>query len=477
LTAAAQARLRQLREQIDAALEDLVADMMAVATSERETAISEVRTAAQREADAALQQALEKARAQSEATLAERLAAVEAQAAEAQAADRRAEADAHAAQALEDSLAAERAHAATTLAETLAAERAQAESALAQSVAAERERAASALAEAEAQAAAELVEAHVRERQSDLACMERLLDAVRDLDLAASLSQVFDTLAAHAGAQITRVAVLVVREGELRGWKTSGFGPDAPDASSIALRVDSPTVIGRAAQRGETATTRDAAGEVAFEPLAFASLPDDRVGLAVPLRVGPRTVGVLYADEGGSGEPTVPSAWPEALEILARHAGRCLELQTLARAYALHTQQGSVVRGDMATSTPIARDVAAPMARELSTPAASPPSPAPEVATPAARPERAPQVSEGDASALRYARLLISEIKLYHEDAVNAGRRDANLLERLGPEISRARRLYEERVPADVRSRADHFGQELVRTLANGDPRLLGQAT
>jgi hypothetical protein len=86
-------------------------------------------------------------------------------------------------------------------------------------------------------------------------------------------------------------------------------------------------------------------------------------------------------------------------------------------------------------------------------------------------------VSEEDASALRYARLLISEIKLYQEDAVNNGRRDANLLERLGPEIARARRLYEERVPADVRSRADYFGQELVRTLANGDPRLLGQTT
>ncbi len=93
------------------------------------------------------------------------------------------------------------------------------------------------------------------------------------------------------------------------------------------------------------------------------------------------------------------------------------------------------------------------------------------------RPEPVPQESEEDASALRYARLLISEIKLYHEDAVDQGRRDANLLERLGAEIARARRLYEERVPPDVRSRGDHFGQELVRTLANGDPRLLGQVT
>ena len=400
LSSSAQARLQQLRDQIDSALQDLVADMLVLATSERDAAVSEVRTATQREGDA---------------------------------------------------LAAERAQAAATLAEV------------------------------QAKAAADLAEVRAGERQCDLECMERLLDAVRDLDAAASLSQVLDRLAEHAGAQITRVAVLVVRDGELRAWKTSGFGPDTPDAPAIALRLDAASVVGRAAQSGERATTHDEAGEGVPQALAFASLPDDRVGLAVPLRVGGRTVAVLYADEGASGEPTVPSAWPEALEILARHAGRCLELQTVTRAYALHAQQGSA-------GTPGAP--APPVARETSTAGSpvqdGPPSraaePPPESAArhdPASRvaPERAPQVSEEDASALRYARLLISEIKLYQEDAVNNGRRDANLFERLGPEIARARRLYEERVPADVRSRADYFGQELVRTLANGDPRLLGQTT
>jgi hypothetical protein len=33
--------------------------------------------------------------------------------------------------------------------------------------------------------------------------------------------------------------------------------------------------------------------------------------------------------------------------------------------------------------------------------------------------------------------------------------------------------LYEQRVPADVRQRADFFRDELVRTLADGDPSLL----
>ena len=80
---------------------------------------------------------------------------------------------------------------------------------------------------------------------------------------------------------------------------------------------------------------------------------------------------------------------------------------------------------------------------------------------------------DADSSAKRYAKLLVSEIKLYHEPAVVAGRRERDLAMRLGGEIARARVLYEQRVPQTVRSRTDYFRDELVRTLANGDATLL----
>ena len=54
-------------------------------------------------------------------------------------------------------------------------------------------------------------------------------------------------------------------------------------------------------------------------------------------------------------------------------------------------------------------------------------------------------------AAQRYARLLVSEIKLYHEADVVAGRRDRDLVRRLGGEIARARVLYDQRVPSAVR--------------------------
>ena len=78
-----------------------------------------------------------------------------------------------------------------------------------------------------------------------------------------------------------------------------------------------------------------------------------------------------------------------------------------------------------------------------------------------------------DEGARRYARLLISEIKLYHEADVLAGRRERDLASRLGDEITRARVLYEQRVPAHVRQSTDCFHDELVRTLADGDGALI----
>ena len=79
-----------------------------------------------------------------------------------------------------------------------------------------------------------------------------------------------------------------------------------------------------------------------------------------------------------------------------------------------------------------------------------------------------------EGGARRYARLLISEIKLYNEGAVRVGRQNRDLLERLKGEIDRARRLFEDRVPAA--SRHGHFDDELVRTLADGDASLLGRS-
>ena len=156
--------------------------------------------------------------------------------------------------------------------------------------------------------------------------------------------------------------------------------------------------------------------------------------LAVPIAMSGQVVAVLVASPGaeaGSGPPN-----RGAIEILARYAARCLEAITAFKAARALTERPGEPGGDGPAPSHDAR-------------------------------------AEEDAAARRFARLLVSEIKLYHEAAVVDGRRDRDLARRLGGEIARARVLYEQRVPPQVRQRADFFHDELVHTLANGDASLL----
>jgi hypothetical protein len=76
--------------------------------------------------------------------------------------------------------------------------------------------------------------------------------------------------------------------------------------------------------------------------------------------------------------------------------------------------------------------------------------------------------------ARRFARLLVSEIKLYNEQKVKEGRSQSNLYERLQEDIDRSRQMYDKRVAPPVAARHDYFHQELVNTLAEGDTSKLG---
>ncbi|MEO8190276.1 MAG: hypothetical protein ABI682_08015 [Acidobacteriota bacterium] len=76
--------------------------------------------------------------------------------------------------------------------------------------------------------------------------------------------------------------------------------------------------------------------------------------------------------------------------------------------------------------------------------------------------------------ARRFAKLLVSEIKLYNEKAVLEGRQHGDLYSRLREDIDRSRQMYDERIPEDVRSNSNFFYEELVRILAEGRPESLG---
>lgn len=76
--------------------------------------------------------------------------------------------------------------------------------------------------------------------------------------------------------------------------------------------------------------------------------------------------------------------------------------------------------------------------------------------------------------ARRFARLLVSEIKLYNEQKVKEGREAGDLYERLREAIDRSREMYDKRVQPPVAARFDYFHYEVVNTLAEGDENKLG---
>ena len=267
------------------------------------------------------------------------------------------------------------------------------------------------------------------ERQAKVAMVEQLMTAVRMVSEARSLSDTLNALAGAAASLAPRAALFILNERsgsrELQGWRASGFAEHSP--AMMRLSADDGGLLATAA------STRTAISTTTVSAPEFAALPSDRAALAVPLTVGGKTVAVLYADDGAGGEAEAPASWPEAIQILGTHASVCLSHITAVRTtQAIRTS----VKGDA----------------------------------------RSDAAAEEDHSARRYARLLVSEIKLYNEAAVRAGREKRDLLTRLRPEIERARRLYEERIPASIGARAKYFQEELVHTLADGDAALLGSA-
>ncbi|MEO6258853.1 MAG: hypothetical protein ABIP63_00825 [Thermoanaerobaculia bacterium] len=85
-----------------------------------------------------------------------------------------------------------------------------------------------------------------------------------------------------------------------------------------------------------------------------------------------------------------------------------------------------------------------------------------------------PEDSKKHDEARRFARLLVSEIKLYNETKVDAGRKGKNLYERLKEDIDRSRQMYDDRIAEDVRKSSNYFYDELVRILADGNAETLG---
>jgi len=254
----------------------------------------------------------------------------------------------------------------------------------------------------------------------------QLAEGIRALGGARSLSEALDTLVRCAGEEAARAGVLLVRGNRFHGWR--GFEAAFASGESLDLALGDAGVVAQAVQ---TAAMASSASSDSYGAPAFAQLKPHQACVAIPIVIGGQPVAVMYADAGLETANREPGTLNfEPLEILTRFASQRLEALTAIKA---------------ARSLTVDAELPAP----------------------------ADDSADQHAAARRYARLLVSEIKLYHEPQVAEGRRERDLATRLGGEIARVRTLYEQRVPAEVRQNTDYVHEELIRTLADGDASLL----
>jgi hypothetical protein len=368
---------------------------------------------------------------------------------------------------------------------------------------------------------------------SDMAIIKA---AVGEMSEQTSQGEILKALVNRAASFAPRVAFFAIKGDQAIGWRARGFegsvGDSAVQQISIPLSGDNlladvaksrATWSGGAHSHAENHVLLNRMGEEAPQRL-----------VAVPLNVRHRAVAVLYADSGSLDSEAINL---EALETLVQVSGMSVDLlaaQAPAKAPAPEPAPSPTPTEAAPEPSSYApeREYAAPepvaaespveeVGTELVPAEAVTPAEIPaeiiEESQPAnlvaevveadaeAVPERAeleaapsevsPSPSRRRAAdvelpvsvsgeeerrlhvdARRFARLLVSEIKLYNEQKVSDGRAQGDLYDRLREYIDRSREMYDKRVKPEVAQSYDYFHHELVNTLAEGDPAKLGNA-
>lgn len=264
---------------------------------------------------------------------------------------------------------------------------------------------------------------------------------------------------------------------------TSDAGAINSDALEVLVRVAAMAVnlvsVHRAAeQRPETTAAKPAEQVPAPAAVEPTYQPDVE---AQATEVEPEAVAAEPAEAPTTVEP-IPSESAEAPPTIES------EPQTVSA-----TPEGEEVSETTLTAPEVTAETQptepvteAASPNETQTQPAPPPAFVSEYATPlgsarrfgVSEPELPIEVSEEERrlhnDARRFARLLVSEIKLYNEPKVKEGRSHGDLYDRLREDIDRSRQMYDKRVAPPVAARHDYFHQELVNMLAEGDAGKLG---
>lgn len=278
-----------------------------------------------------------------------------------------------------------------------------------------------------------------------------LYSIITKMEQRKSQTDVISTFIEGANKFLSRVCVFVIKENNFVGWYSKGFtgSSDITDTSIrlVIVPITANTVLKDVAEGGLTFI-----GTSAEHPENWILL--NRFGgkrpqeiIAIPMHIKNKVMAVFYGDQ----VPTNNKIdCKEELEILTKFATMTIDL------------------------LPIREKVAA---KERTKEIAEVPPPLPEVERVSPQTPVVPMISkeeeEWHKSAKRLAKVLVSDIMLYHAEEVKIGRREGNIYKRLKDVIERSKETFRERVRPQVLEKIDYLYEELIKTVCEGDHQLL----
>jgi hypothetical protein len=326
---------------------------------------------------------------------------------------------------------------------------------------------------------------------------DKLKTSLAEVEKGTNLSEVLMYLVNEVSQYVDRTAMFIVKGPSAIGWYGRGF-EQADQVKQVTVPLNADTVF-RIVHNSKHALR----GHVQHSPgtaQALARLAGKPQGiLAVPLVLRDKMAAILYCD---TTQEEVPAGQSDLIEILVGAAGKNIDILSLAPkpAAGRTTTAGTTPEraaaikagGEEVRERAAVPRAAAPPTQALAessdgsstvmfsagtfakAAAAATPTAPPRPAGTGPSPIISPEDQKSHEDAKRFARLVVSEIKLYNEAKVNEGRRNKDLYERLKEDIERGRQMYSDRVASSVRDVTNYFFDELVRILAGGDPSALG---
>ncbi|MGA2356159.1 MAG: hypothetical protein ABSG02_16810 [Terriglobales bacterium] len=353
-----------------------------------------------------------------------------------------------------------------------------------------------------------------------------LARAVAEIQLGTSQREILRALLDTSARYAARVALFVVKGSHATGWQARGFA-NSDAVKDFALDDDAPAV-GRAI--GERIVAVAAIADLDARFLKTFGSPASGEGRVLPLLLKDKVAALVYADAGSDDAPGVLDAG--SLELLVLSTSAWLEVNSLRKqaqkesSAAPAEPHSSDGRGASAAAAPPSQPVpqsgpalndpfaahAPAFASHAKAAAASSsaveapvmaseahsfqsavvetesalPEPLPvshagnEPADSGVPPETpaaaglSPEDQEVHRKALRFARLLVDEIKLYNQAKVAEGRKKKDLYDRLKEAIEKSRATYQKRYGNTAAASANYFQHEIIRSLAEDDLSIMG---